>query len=220
MEKIARAVMIVTHFCQAPKDAEVLAKMDAWAVYTGDGLRLAEHVLERAREVAEGRRLVVPPIFITGQDNLLLAEGGTEMKASHLGQWLVEYGVLPSSVICDDDPASQYTHGQARRLIQFANERGWKKIALFSSGHHVLQSWLTTLGQMDQRGADLLVIPEPAYGLSFFERNPELAGAKDAWGFFVSDGVPRILKYQTAKQPPDAASWERAVEYLHQHYLM
>ncbi|MCL5006524.1 MAG: hypothetical protein M1153_00025 [Patescibacteria group bacterium] len=190
--------------------------MDAWAVFTGDGYRLADYVAKRHKEVSSGR----PEIFVIGPDNLLLAERGKETTAAHLGWRIKESGVSSNLIVVDDTPAGSATHGQARVLIEYARRNRWRRIALFCSGHHILRSWLTVVGQLVKQDAQdlFLALPEPAYGLSFLQQNDELAGSNTtAWHFFADEGVPRITRYQRDKEPPDVATWESAVAYLRLH---
>lgn len=217
--EMAKAVMLVTAFCLMPKGRAYLWSIPTWGVYTGDGFRLARHVLDCYPTIDQ---LAIPPqIFITGPDNLLLAEHGEEIKASHLSQWLIDQGVPSDAIISDDDPTSQYTHGQAKRLIQAALEYNWHRVALFASGHHMLRAWLTTIAQLNKMGVSperLLVVPEPGYLLNFDRKNPELKGQPTAWELFTQEAIPRIDKYQD-KEPPDVATWDMAMDYLHIHGL-
>ncbi|MCE9549369.1 YdcF family protein [Candidatus Nomurabacteria bacterium] len=212
VEQVARVVA----FCLMPKASDTLAKADAWVLYTGDGWKLVDGLRRSWEELqASETRRVMPDIFITGPDNLMLPEDiGEHLNASHFAEQLIQTGVIPrEKMFVNATQASLNTHRQAQTLIAMAEKHPWAKVALFTSGYHSVRAWLTTITRIPD-DMSLLVIPAPQYGLRFDEPNEELAGQPSAWQLFNNNMLARIAEYQ---EKGFCASWEEADEYLRLH---
>lgn len=214
MEQIVR----VTAFCLFPKDDKTLGGMDAWVLYTGDGYRLPGHLLKRWFEVCgHGGRSI--PVFITGPDNTMLAEGGPyslRTNADDFGAYLIEQG-MPSGVILTDSSREPGTHNQAISLVAAVEKHGWRRVALFTSGFHSLRALLTTLVRIPRKmREELLIIPEPSYALDFITPNPELEGGFSAWDLVSQNMLSRLRNYQ---EQGFCASFADADSYLERHGL-
>lgn len=223
----------VAAFCTAPKTGVLEATaFDAWVLYTGDGFKLPDFLCEQLRKLQDSGRSL-PAIFITGCDNLMLASGGKDTKASTFADHLSSWTGLPRDEILVDDEASN-THGQAISLIRECKTRGWKRVALFIGGHHAVRALLTTIARLNMAIADagpgeerekleeLLVMPIPCHDLQFLHENialvppPERSGSS-AWDW-TEDGLAKAANYQHRTDPgsnmPWCASWKCAYDYI------
>ncbi|MDP3880942.1 MAG: hypothetical protein Q8Q32_02070 [bacterium] len=215
-------------FAMMPKEDALVAQCDLWCLFTGDGPDLVTKGIV-GREIPDMHR---KNIFITGADNLCV-EHGTQHSSDFRDIFLEkkECDAFAAELVCVDDTA-QYTHGQADSLLRYLlacmrNKSGvFSKVALFTSGHHILRSWLACIARLNAaieaeedasaRGmlSKVCILPVPSYHIPF-GTPPEDMVEEDwnGWVLFSREGLPRILNYQE-KFPQNMASWEMADEHM------
>ncbi|MEX2054202.1 MAG: ElyC/SanA/YdcF family protein [Candidatus Colwellbacteria bacterium] len=200
-------------FCFTPKGEAVLRDVDVWVLYTGDGWQLPAALVEKWLSLFSGQKKKMP-IFVTGPDNLLLAnEEEKDTDAEDFAIWMHTQGIPRECIFADSRPETKHTHGQAISLIDRAAAAGWKSVALFTSWYHAPRAFLTTVVRIPE-DMELLVIPEPTHRLSFAQDNPELEGAPSAWELLNRDMLSRLRKYQEAGY---CATFEDADAYLRRY---
>lgn len=156
---------------------------DALLFFAGDGFERVPHA---AQLFAAGH---APLIVIVSNDRRY--EYGSR-PAGELADALIAQGVTPEALHIEE--CAQNTKEEADRFAALARERGWKRLMLVSSPHHMPRALLTMLGSLG--GERLVLVPAAAP----LERDD-----------LVPQELERIALYQ---KKGDVASYEEGVNYF------
>lgn len=168
---------------------------DAIVLLQGDGHNRVAHTIQLFEDG------YAPVIVLVGGDTR--REYGSA-PSSELKEQLVAGGVPEGSILLEE--TATHTRAEAERLMELAQEHGWKNLLIVTSPHHIFRAFLTFLAAMRDKGMTLVLQPAPARNLRWYAPEP--------WGKRAEllDGeFRRIDEYGTKGH---VATFEDGLEYL------
>lgn len=170
---------------------------DAIVVLTGDGATRLPTALE---------------LFRQGGAPKILVSGGVDdppyaRTAAHLTGILIEKGVDPERLLCEDD--SQNTRESAEAVLDMARDSEWGRILLVTSSYHLSRALLTFVHVLVERGLQetIHVVPVPAQQY-VFSVAPGLEKRRLA---LLEDEAAKVAEYQAKGH---VASYNDGLKYL------
>jgi len=152
---------------------------DAIVLMQGDG----HHRICRTMQLFDAG--YAPNIILVGSaDN----RGYGSYPSRELLALLIEEGVAREAVVFDE--TGPHTWAEAMRAVEIALERGWQKLLIVSSPHHMFRAYLTFVAALREQNAELILYPAPASELPWF--------TPTAWGIRVElldQEFERIAEY-------------------------
>lgn len=167
--------------------AEKPGKADAIVWLQGDRLDRGPKALEL---FSAG---FAPTILITGNNALIGVgprSGENDAPLADLVAFLTEHGVPREAIFVGD--TAMNTADQAKNIVAFARERGWRNLILVSSPYHQVRAYLTFEKAKHDAGAAVAFINQPATDLAW-DANP--SGRNKTARELLADEEQKIFSY-------------------------
>ena len=123
-------------------------------------------------------------ILVGGADN----RGYGSYPSRELLELLLNEGVPREAVVFEE--TGPHTWAEAVRAIEIAQQRGWRKLLIVSSPHHIFRAYLTFVAALREQKAELILYAAPASDLPWF--------SPTAWGIradLLDQEFERIAEY-------------------------
>ncbi len=168
---------------------------DVIVLLQGDGYN---HAALAAQLYVDG---FAPTIALVGGDTR--REYGS-YPGSELRALLIEQSVPATAILFEE--TAVHTRAEAVRIIELAEERGWKNLIIVTSPHHMYRAYLTFLAAMREHGLDLILQSAPVRDLSWYTPEP--------WGRRADLLALEFKRIEEYGKLGHVASFASGVQYL------